>query len=215
MSETEATQNEKPALVLKEKGVVPDSTRALIRDMIALGLKVDQVKGAIDAVAQAVGATVEGDVSNCSVRRITLEGLVASHMQIVRESQDAEGITLSCDGTTIKSVNYDSRYLHANKGTSHKRRFLGITSAPNHTSDMQLRGWQTHTQAIFDTYNESPLGQESPLDVRSFLQKVHGMLTDHAEDQKRLKKLFEEWRRCMDRELRGERAMEEIAPLSI
>ncbi|KAH9857367.1 hypothetical protein C2E23DRAFT_720354 [Lenzites betulinus] len=210
-----ATSLEKPTLVIKAKGVIPDTTRTLIRDMIALGLKVDQVTGVMNAVAQASGVTVEGEVSNRSIRRITLEGLVASRCQIAWESLNADGITLSCDGTTIKNINYDSRYLHANTGTSHQRRFLGISSAPNHTSDTQLHGWKTHTQEIFDTYNESPRGLENPLDIRSFLQKVHGMLTDHAEDQKRLKKLFEEWRHCTDRELRGERAMAEIAPLDL
>ncbi|EIW58834.1 uncharacterized protein TRAVEDRAFT_101714, partial [Trametes versicolor FP-101664 SS1] len=200
---------------VKEKGVVPDATRCLVRDMIELGLKVDQVKGAIHAVTRAVGATVEGDISSRTVRRIVLEGLVASRVQIAVESKAARGITVSGDGTTNRNINYDSRYLHFNDGEVHERRFLGIHSAPNHTSDSQLRGWQELTGTIFDTYNASPQGQADPIDARSFLQKVHGMLTDHAEDQKRLKKLFEEWKRGADRELRGERAMEELAPLDL
>ncbi|KAL7282534.1 hypothetical protein ACG7TL_004005 [Trametes sanguinea] len=210
-----ASSTERPSLVLKEGGVVPDATRSLVRDMIELGLKVDQVKGAMHAVTCAVGAEVEGDISSRSVRRIVLEGLVASRVQIGMESKAAKGITVSCDGTTNRNINYDSRYLYLNDGDIHERRFLGIDSAPNHTSNTQLQGWQSLTKTIFNTYNASPQGQKDPIDARAFLQKVHGMLTDHAEDQKRLKKLFAEWKRCADRELRGERAMQEIAPLDL
>ncbi|KAI0348796.1 hypothetical protein OH77DRAFT_1553381, partial [Trametes cingulata] len=63
--------------------------------------------------------------------------------------------------------------------------------------------------------NSSSLRAEDPIDVRSFLQKVHDLLTDHVEDQKGLKKLFAEWRRTSDHELCGERAMAELAPLDL
>ncbi|KAI0820674.1 hypothetical protein BC628DRAFT_1497708 [Trametes gibbosa] len=105
------TSQASPSLVLKEKGVIPDSTRALVQDMISLGLKIDQVKSTIETVARAVGTSVEGSLSNRSIRCINVEGLVALHVQIARKAHDADdelGITLSCDGTTIRNINFNS-----------------------------------------------------------------------------------------------------------
>ncbi|KAH9885777.1 hypothetical protein C8Q73DRAFT_814396 [Cubamyces lactineus] len=203
------------ALILKEKGIIPDTTRNLIRDLISFGLKVDQVRKVIEAVAHTTGTVVKGDVSNRSVRRITLEGLVASQLQVAIESKNAEGITISSDGTTHKNVNYEARHLHFNTGDMHTRRTLGIQSAPNHTSSSQLTGWKAQIQSVLDTYNASPLADEGPLDTQNFLRKVYGMLTDHAEDQKCLKRLFAEWKQQVDREVRGERAIADLAPLDL
>ncbi|KAJ8481993.1 hypothetical protein ONZ51_g5623 [Trametes cubensis] len=202
-------------LKLKHKGIIPDSTRNLIRDLISFGLKVHQVREVIEAVADVAGAVVDGNISERSVRRITLEGMIASELQVAVESKSAEGITISSDGTTHKNVNYDSRHLHLNTGDSHIRRTLGIQSSHNHTSQSQLTGWKSRVQSVLDTYNASPLGCDEPLDTKTFLQKVYGMLTDHAEDQKCLKRLFSEWKRQVDREVRGERAMAELAPLDL
>ncbi|KAI0323924.1 hypothetical protein GY45DRAFT_1213602, partial [Cubamyces sp. BRFM 1775] len=206
-----------PTMVLKHKGVIPDSTRDLIRDLIALGLKVHQVRVVIEVVADSAGAAVKGNISDRSVGRIALEGLVASELQIAVEGKATDGITISSDGTTHKNVNYDSRHMHFNSlsSSSHSRRSLGIHSAPNHTSKTRLDGWKARIQSVIDTYNASPLADEGPLDTRSFLQKVYGMLTDHAEDQKCLKKLLTEWKTQCDREVRGERAIEQLAPLDL
>ncbi|OBZ67070.1 hypothetical protein A0H81_13053 [Grifola frondosa] len=53
---------------------------------------------------------------------------------------------------------------------------------------------------------------EFPADKREFARKVRGMTTDHAEDQKKLQRLVEEWKRACDREIRGEKAMLSMAP---
>lgn len=59
---------------------------------------------------------------------------------------------------------------------------------------------------FYNLFNESPRGQENPADHRTFATKITGMLTDHAEDQKKLVRGIREWKRHCDRELRGERA---------
>ncbi|KAJ6556774.1 hypothetical protein DFH09DRAFT_1317716 [Mycena vulgaris] len=56
------------SFTLKEKGVVPDSTRDLINDLIAF---------------DGLGIEATGNAADRTVRRIVKEGVVASHMQFV------------------------------------------------------------------------------------------------------------------------------------
>lgn len=72
---------------LKNKGVVTDSTRALIRNLVKIGLSVGHVSAAIKEVANLLGVKLEGDIAPRSVRRIVLEGGIASEMQIVEEQK--------------------------------------------------------------------------------------------------------------------------------
>lgn len=77
-------------LHLKEKGVVPEPVRVLVRDLVELGLKVNQVNGAIALVARATGNAVAGRLSERSIGRFVREGGVAAAMQIVDEIQTAQ-----------------------------------------------------------------------------------------------------------------------------
>ncbi|PCH35890.1 hypothetical protein WOLCODRAFT_38477, partial [Wolfiporia cocos MD-104 SS10] len=193
---------------LKTKGVIPNKTRALVRTLVGKGVPVSQVSTTINAVAVASGVTVEGSLSKRSVGRIMVEGYVASKIQLVDDITQAEGITLSGDGTTHKHVNYESRNIYINNGDSHVRRFLGIHSAHNHTSEVQLEGWKAITANIYKTYNASPHGQQNPQDARKFLTKVTGANTDHAEDQKKLVALIrDDWKVNCDHSLWGERVL--------
>lgn len=99
--------------------------------------------------------------------------------------------------------------IYLNNGDSHRRRTLGLCTEANHTSETQLNGWKKLTRLYFDIYNASPIGQMSPLDPRLFTQKVCGMLTDHAEDQKKLAKEFYLWKISEDHEVRGEQALDD------
>lgn len=78
-------------LRLKEGNKIPHSMRALVRDLVAKGLKLCQVSPAISTMAQAMGVRVEGEISDRSVRRIVEEGWVLSVLQIVSEVHDADG----------------------------------------------------------------------------------------------------------------------------
>jgi hypothetical protein len=49
-------------------------------------------------------------------------------------------------------------------------------------------------------------------DPRELVTKVKGMLTDHAEDQKKLVRLFRKWKEACEREVRGERALATLPP---
>ncbi|PCH43526.1 hypothetical protein WOLCODRAFT_90336 [Wolfiporia cocos MD-104 SS10] len=198
------------AIELKECGMIPDETHALVWDLIGNGVPAHQVQATITAIVSATGSNVNGSLSKHSIGRIMLEGYVASKMQVVEEVSEAEGITISGDGTTHKHINYESHHVYLNSGDKHTRRTLGVHSAPNHT---------TCTADLYDTYNASPRGQHNPAKVQEFAAKITGVNTDHAEDQKKFTRLVcEKWKKQCAEELRGERALalmtqEELIPV--
>ncbi|KAI0683197.1 hypothetical protein C8T65DRAFT_784880 [Cerioporus squamosus] len=196
---------------LKEKGIISDRSRDLVRSLTYAGVPRDNIPAAVSSVAEAAGFTVEGAISSRSVGRINLEGGILSDLQTIEDMMDADGITVSSDGTTIKHVPHEARHAYINKGTTHTRHFLGVTTAPNHTSEEQLRGWLEALESLCTTWNMSPRGQHDPMHVADILRKVTGMNTDHAEDQKKLVRLFMELKVRTDREERGQRAILEGA----
>ncbi|RPD55279.1 hypothetical protein L226DRAFT_470707 [Lentinus tigrinus ALCF2SS1-7] len=209
----EAGEEEHSVVPYKLKGrggVIPDSVRALVRELIILGLKVHQVGGTISAVAGALGVPIEGSISKRSIGRFMTEMWVAEKMQIAEGIHKAESLTLSGDGTAIRNIDHIARNVYLNNGDSHQRLSFGVHSASNHTSEKQLQGWDALTEDYFRTYNASPRGQQSPADPRSFAVKSAGTMADHAEDQKKFARLWEARKKTVDRELRGERALEDL-----
>ncbi|TBU51131.1 hypothetical protein BD310DRAFT_835246 [Dichomitus squalens] len=200
-------------LQLKDKGVISENVRMLVRDLMSLGIRAKQIKEAIIRVAATAGITVEGNISERTELQIMREGKLLSECQIVNEIRQADSLTLSSDGTHHRHIPHESRHIQLNtidgKSTA---RTLGITTAPNHTSDVQAEGWKSIIQSFHDTYNASPLGQHNEADARLFWMKVCGMMTDHAEDQKKLAKVIHEWKLATSREVRTERAVAQ-APL--
>ena len=84
-------------------------------------------------------------------------------------------------------------------------RTFGTWSAVNHKSESQVGGWKEVINDIFSTFKRSPMGSSSSVDPLEFAQKVTGICTDHAADQKKFARLVQEWKRDADRELRGKR----------
>ncbi|KAH7890481.1 hypothetical protein F5I97DRAFT_1973003 [Phlebopus sp. FC_14] len=192
---------------LKMDGVITDTTRDLVHDLVAKhNVPVSSVNGTIEAVASAAGLEVKGEVSERSVGRIMLEADVAATVQLADEITRSKGITLSSDGTTHKNTTYQSHHITFSQpdGTGPVTRFAGILHEINHTSETQLQGWQEQLTTMCQVHNEC-MGDS--LDWREFLDKVKGMLTDHAEDQKKLMRLFIEWKKACEREIQGERAL--------
>jgi hypothetical protein len=129
------------------------------------------------------------------------------------------GLTVSGDGTTDKHLNLESKHgllltpTYASDpntpamSTVPSQRFFGINWAPDHKSETQLKGWQELIDRMYKVYNESPLGRQKPLNPLEFARLVTGMNTDHAEDQKKLFRLFLAWKESCEREMRGEEAL--------
>ncbi|RDX39560.1 hypothetical protein OH76DRAFT_1523256 [Lentinus brumalis] len=198
-SASQPVETQMHTLQLKARGgVIPEPVRDLVRELVALGLKVDQVQTAILAVAATVGISVEGSISARSISRIMSEAYVAEQMQI------AEGIHTTKD--------YLSRNIYLNDGDSHTRLSFGVHSAPNHKSATQLKGWKDLAADAFATYNASPRGQANPGDARSLAIKSRGSMSDHSEDQKKFSNSWEDYKRTCDRQVRGEKALASRRP---
>ncbi|KAF8954451.1 hypothetical protein BDZ97DRAFT_1590776, partial [Flammula alnicola] len=204
---------------LKEKGIIKDSCRTMVRELGAMKIPEEKQDRVIKAVAQGLGIHVVDSISSRSTGRIMLEGGIGSQVQLVSEIEGAKAMMLSGDGTTIRHRNYESRHINLQvpsyeQGRMEKTmttRSMGIGSAPNHTSDMQLHGLQEQSQRIYGTYNRSRLGKVSPADVIAFATYLLGLGSDHAEDQKRLARLLLLWKIISEKEIRGRRYMEATA----
>ncbi|KAF8193696.1 hypothetical protein BJ912DRAFT_1091697 [Pholiota molesta] len=211
-----------------DKGVVTDATRALIRDLVKIGLSVSHVSAAIKSVAHLLDVEVEGNVGIRSIGRIILEGGIASQMQIVEEVKHTRNVTISGDGTSLRNLNYESKHLNFKTTLYHDEddiipinaeaqtqilpgervtRFLGLTSAKDHTSATQVQGWKDSNQALHDVYNESPRGLEKHINPTEAPSKYTGYNGDHAADQKKAASMIEAWMIESDRIVRGEAAM--------
>jgi hypothetical protein len=144
-------------------------------------------------------------------------------------------VTMSGDGTSLRHLNYESKHANfrttlynAPAGSDVERipeapapgivpgytnafqgdrvtRFLGLTSAPDHTSETQLTGWKELNTQFHETYNESPRGQEAPISLRSMPAKLTAANTDHAADQKKLARGIKDWKIESERIVRGEK----------
>lgn len=116
-------------------------------------------------------------------------------------------VTISGDGTTVKNINYEAKHVTFRdpKTGLPTTRILDITSAPNHTSESQLKGWQSVVHGVVQSFNTSPLGLDNPLDEDEFISFVKGIGTDHANDQKKLVRLCEMWTTNSHKTLLGKR----------
>lgn len=128
----------------------------------------------------------------------------------------AVAVTLSGDGTTHKHVNYESKHITIIKMNKDGESipvtlFAGISSAENHTSETQFDGWVSMILDVFVTYKDSPMGKKAIATLLEFTAKIKGVNTDHAEDQKKLFRLIQEWKKICDRESRGEQVSEATA----
>lgn len=86
-------------------------------------------------------------------------------------------------------------------------RSFGTWSTVDHKSETQLQGWKDIVDDMFSTFKRSPMGSSSSANPLEFAQKVTGICSDHAADQKKTARLVKEWKQDADRELRGEKEM--------
>ncbi|KAF8221487.1 hypothetical protein L208DRAFT_1382248 [Tricholoma matsutake] len=75
----------------------------------------------------------------------------------------------------------------------------------------QVKGWKKKQDQYYYTYNNSPMGCLYPASVIAFAAYLLGLRSDHAEDQKKLACMLEEWKKILDRALLGEKHMQTLA----
>lgn len=120
---------------------------------------------------------------------------------------DITGLTISGDGTSNRHRNYESQHIAFDVPTSYTDmtaptervvRSVGVHASVNHTSEVQLKGWQDAFEDIIELFNRSPLARRGQLSLNLvlILRKLCGMNSDHAEDQKKLARLVEQWKKA-------------------
>ena len=72
---------------LKENGIFSEQTWTMTRELVKVGVPMEQVGSAVKAVAQGFGVNVKGCISARSVGRITLEGGLAAQLQMWQGSR--------------------------------------------------------------------------------------------------------------------------------
>jgi hypothetical protein len=130
----------------------------------------------------------------------------------------ALGVTLSSDGTTHKHLNYTAHHISVNNiasdgKSSSTKFFLGIKQSINHTSQTQLKDWQSIISGLLSAYNSSPCYSEFKATIAWFTSLIRGMMTDHAEDQKKLVSLIKDWIHLAGLEQRGEEFLLSLPPI--
>ncbi|KAJ6608055.1 hypothetical protein B0H10DRAFT_2227177 [Mycena sp. CBHHK59/15] len=208
---------------LKEKGVVTEPTRELVMDLVSsYNVPVAHIDKLIKSVAETVGVTVEGSISERAVRRVALEGGVIAQIQIIDELQHSEDLTISGDRTTLCHVNYESKFVNFKtslynllSGTKslpkRVQRFLGISAAVDHTAETQIQGWKDVSEDMHEVFNSSACGVDCPVDPDSFPARITGMNADHAADQRKVGRGIGGeggWKQEADRKIRGEKELQ-------
>ncbi|TFY81274.1 hypothetical protein EWM64_g2732 [Hericium alpestre] len=188
---------------IKCKGTITSETWRLICMLVELGVPFGSILYVIRRVFLAANIPVLGSFTNRSVHRVILKGGVAANIQIAHEIKQTESLTISGDGTSLKNVHFESAFLMykvppptgdldpSDPTNEPQLCTMPILMVPNHTSQEQLNGWELRFVDMTDMYNRLPFSMENPLTLAEILEKIKGMLSDHANDQKHLADLFE------------------------
>jgi hypothetical protein len=114
------------------------------------------------------------------------------------------GFTLSGNGTSHRHINYESKHIMlfapsydslTTPVTTPATRFLGISSAADHASETQFKGWQDTFAEMLAVYNESlSQGLHDWQSLFDLIAKLVGASTDHATNQKKLVGLLKGWK---------------------
>jgi hypothetical protein len=139
---------------------------------------------------------------------------VATKLQIIYEMRQNPTFSLMNDGTEVKRITTNAKLVCLPQTVEYTAsgvhivdkpvlRTLPVSTLKNHTSQAQFDDWTSMWRDFFDTYARFSGIETSIKDWRIFLQKLKGLITDHASDQKCLFSLFFEWKKVMERESRG------------
>ena len=212
---------------LMHKGVYTEDTCNLVRLLVKAGCSRQYVNQVIVAVLKSTGIEAVGTVSKSTITRIIKEGFFAAQIQLGYEMENAESMTFSADGTSHRSINYNSQHVNLiaedysgeNAEQQHVTRFLGIQSSLDGTSKESINDWEKTLKAIVELYNRSPFGKRNGnlLRIVDILIKLAGMHSDHCAKEKKDAQLMEKQKQEATNQVLGEKAMlnkteEELLP---
>ncbi len=188
---------------LMNKGVYTESTRNLVRLLVKAGCSRNYVNEVISAVLQSAGISTIGSISRPSITRIIREGYYAAQIQLGFEMENTQGMTFSADGTSHRSINYNSRHVHLlaedysnpdNNIQERATRSFGIKSSRDGSSEEAIADWEATLKNITNIYNDSPLAKRtgSILTFIKLIIKLTGMNTDHCAKEKKDARMLKE-----------------------
>jgi hypothetical protein len=193
----------------KAKGSLPIDVRLAILELVTMGVGVDHVFRALLCCAVLFKISLAGSFTAGAVRKVVLEAGVAGEIQLASTMESCASATISCDSTSHRTITYMSKHLtFMMPGAPTKPIVLAlpITTMHSHSSQAQLDDIIESLKSFFRTYLASR-GHVNPQFWRAFTRKLLAGETDHAPDQKLMIKLLTQWKRLVDRELRGEQLL--------
>ena len=185
------------------------------------GCSCNYIYTVISTILASAGIKTIGSISRTSVAHIIHEGYIAAQIQLGHEMKNAESMTFSADGTSHRSINYNSQHVHllaenyALPGGNTKQQatcFLGIQSSWDGSSEESVMDWEITLKKIIQLYNNSPFGKRSGSLVTfiDLLIKLMGMNSDHCSKEKKDARLLEELKAWAVNQSLGEEVMLEM-----
>ena len=159
------SKKKKSVFYFKEKGVFTEETHNLVHLLVKAGCSSMYINEVIYGVIKAAGFQAVGKISRTSITCIIHEGYYAAQIQLGYEMKNVQSMTFSADGTSHRSVNYNSQHVHLlaedyklseSDEQKHATLFLGIHSFQDGTSKESIADWQQTMSDIVDIYNQSP-----------------------------------------------------------
>jgi hypothetical protein len=189
--------------------------------LVKAGCPHDYVGEVIEHVFNTAGISVKGSMSGRTVTHCIIEGGIAAQIQLGYEMVHTPNLTIAKDGTTHENVNYEAKLVHMPVGSytddnsaklKHVTCTLDVHSAPNYTSETQVNGWKEVLLEIVEIFMNSPLAKSAHLQfsLKQFYEKLKGMNSDHAEDQKTAFRLLAQLKRDVAIEALGAKRITEI-----
>ncbi|KAF8602429.1 hypothetical protein BDV93DRAFT_443999 [Ceratobasidium sp. AG-I] len=179
------------------KGVYTVKTRQLARKLVLAGIAAVRVPQAIQLCAQAFNVQLKHIPSARSVGRFVLEGGVGAEIQAANTLAQAQGVTISMDSTSQRSINYSAMHVMSNSTDAHQLLYLAVESTFNHSSQTQVNVLKNTIAHLCDTAARAPKTRENTEQVLSsqdVARKIYGASGDHANDQLKVATLEKEWK---------------------
>ncbi|KAF8804784.1 hypothetical protein BYT27DRAFT_7035001, partial [Phlegmacium glaucopus] len=138
---------EKSVHRLMNKGVFTDETCNVVHLLVKAGCSINRV---LHGVLSAAGIKTIGTISRPTITHIMQEGYYAAQIQLGYELKNAASMTFSADGTSHRSINYNSRHVNLKAEVygadvpekEQVTHFFGIKSSCDGSSEESINDWQ-------------------------------------------------------------------------
>ncbi|KAF7301139.1 hypothetical protein MIND_00678300 [Mycena indigotica] len=185
------------------------SLREAARKMAAAGCARAQVGKMIKFIAEMLGVEMKTTMSERTVGRAILEGLVAGKIQLGYEWLKSGSLTVSADSTMHRKQNleahhsahrvpdYASGSLDVDPKSVPRIRVVCLDATKDHTAAGSVNAWKEAVEEIEELLARSPIARRLGLKftVSDFLTAIKGMNGDHANNEKATAAGIQTWKK--------------------